>query len=148
MFSVSRMTCGTAWRKRFQKPLRQLVQFGALLDQFFRQGFFAVGQSELVAGGQFRLPRVLRGGAAAPPARRASRKGRDSAMVSDQEFIAIRVAEIVQVHFAGVFEMADGLDDTALGGLDFPLARAGRAWRFPHRRWPPRVWRRRRGGCS
>ena len=38
--------------------------------------------------------------------------------IQDQEFIAIGAAEVVEVHFAGVFEEPDGLEDADFGGVD------------------------------
>ena len=140
---------GDGLAQGLEEALHQFVEFGALLEELFASALSRRRPDRAGSG-----PAIPPGGGlrrrAERPGRpeRASRKGRGRAMVSDQEFIAIGVAEVVEVHFAGVFQMADGLDDAGFGGLDVAPGEAGRGRRFPRGRLRRRVWRRRKGGCS
>ena len=53
---------GDGLAQGLEETLNQLLEFGALLEEFFAENFFAVGQTEVVAGLQFRLAEVRSGG--------------------------------------------------------------------------------------
>ncbi len=50
MFSVSRITCGTAWRRESSTPCINLVHLRALLEQLFAQRLFALDAARVVTG--------------------------------------------------------------------------------------------------
>ena len=91
MFSVSRTTCGTAWRREFKHALHQFMQFRPLLEQLFAQGLLALDAALFIAWHGDVGSRGMRGGRgpfAGPANRRTSRNGLGNVMVSDQDFIA------------------------------------------------------------